>query len=54
MSRLPKFTLTYHEGEDRWDLENAATNRVVRASQQSKKQQRAAFWNRRSAITVAP
>ncbi len=30
MSRLPKYTLTYNDRKERWDLENDATNRVVR------------------------
>ena len=30
MAKLPKFTLTYNEKKDRWDLENDATNRVVK------------------------
>jgi hypothetical protein len=31
MSKLPKYTLTYDEGRDRWALENDRTNRQVRS-----------------------
>jgi hypothetical protein len=30
MPNLPKFTLTFDERKDKWDLENDRTNRVVR------------------------
>jgi len=30
MNKLPKFTLDYNEGKDRWDLTNDKTNRIVK------------------------
>ncbi len=30
MARLPKFTLTYNEKKDSWDLENDKTNKIVK------------------------
>ena len=30
MAKLPKFTLTYNEKKETWDLENDKTNRVVK------------------------
>ena len=30
MANLPKYTLTYNDDKERWDLENDKTNRVVK------------------------
>jgi hypothetical protein len=31
MAKLPKFTLTHNEAKHRWELENDATDRIVKA-----------------------
>lgn len=31
MAKLPKFTLTYNEKKERWDLENDKTDKVVKS-----------------------
>lgn len=30
MTKLPKFTLTYNEKKETWDLENDKTNKVIK------------------------
>jgi len=30
MSKLPKFTLDFNEGKERWDLTNDKTNRTIK------------------------
>ncbi|MDD1532716.1 hypothetical protein C7U89_01485 [Bradyrhizobium sp. WBOS4] len=31
MAKLPKYTLTYNDKKDRWDLEQDRTNKVVKS-----------------------